>query len=523
MPRLSPQAAAACVPAEVVEDHDVYPAPRMIRMAIDGALVVVAVAAILVWLVLALLHLGDRYKVGHVQGHWMALAQYANHGVLYPPLSDGQNFGGTRHLPLAILVNAAAARLTNDYLRSGKLVAVVLFALLLGLLMLILRQARCPWPVSLGIAGLLPATKTGMLVGSAPGGDVLPLILQLGALVLLGDRIRCGQGGWMVAAGVLAGLACVSKLTAFWVALAAFTWFGARRQWIPLAKFAVPWICTAVAAVVLANWASEGRMLSTLRIVTFAGTRGPMEWLRAPSQIGFFGLADAASIWLVAPFAIAGALTAWCSSTATVHHHALGWSLLIACVVFTDVGAGLNQLLDPAVLTLVTVGLVGRRLHHDRRHLLTLGTTMTIAIVWAGLTGLRGFVPDLKEVVAAARTGMVPAKYDPLPLAGIVRADESLLAEDPTVPVLLGRTPVVLDAFMLRRISEVNPRTAEGLANRIRRGEFHHVALMVPLQDEEDWWRTYHFGPLIVGALRESYVFAGQVDGYYLYRPVGRR
>jgi hypothetical protein len=79
MPRLSPQAAAACVPAEVVEDHDVYPAPRMIRMAIDGALVVVAVAAILVWLVLALLHLGDRYKVGHVQGHWMALAQYANH------------------------------------------------------------------------------------------------------------------------------------------------------------------------------------------------------------------------------------------------------------------------------------------------------------------------------------------------------------------------------------------------------------------------------------------------------------
>ena len=42
-----------------------------------AALCIVGAAGIAGWLFLALVHLGDRYKVGHVQGHWMALAQYA--------------------------------------------------------------------------------------------------------------------------------------------------------------------------------------------------------------------------------------------------------------------------------------------------------------------------------------------------------------------------------------------------------------------------------------------------------------
>ena len=42
---------------------------------INAALVAVAVTSTAAWLVLGLSHLGDRYKVGHVQGIWMALAQ----------------------------------------------------------------------------------------------------------------------------------------------------------------------------------------------------------------------------------------------------------------------------------------------------------------------------------------------------------------------------------------------------------------------------------------------------------------
>ena len=70
------------------------PGERVGSTFVKVALCIVGAAGIAGWLFLALVHIGDRYKVGHVQGNWMALAQYANEGTLYPPLSDGVRFGG---------------------------------------------------------------------------------------------------------------------------------------------------------------------------------------------------------------------------------------------------------------------------------------------------------------------------------------------------------------------------------------------------------------------------------------------
>ena len=99
------------------DDH--YPGTVAI---IKAALVAVAVTGMAAWLVLGLSHLGDRYKVGHVQGIWMALARYAHDGTLYPPLFDGVRFGGTRYMPLPIVLNAAASRAdrrVSDVWQSG--------------------------------------------------------------------------------------------------------------------------------------------------------------------------------------------------------------------------------------------------------------------------------------------------------------------------------------------------------------------------------------------------------------------
>ena len=69
-------------------------------------LISVAAASTLGWLYLAASHLHDRYGALHVQGAWMALARYANEGVLYPPLYDGQRYGGTRWMPLPIIARS---------------------------------------------------------------------------------------------------------------------------------------------------------------------------------------------------------------------------------------------------------------------------------------------------------------------------------------------------------------------------------------------------------------------------------
>jgi hypothetical protein len=83
-------------------------------------------------------------------------------------------------------------------------------------------------------------------------------------------------------------------------------------------------------------------------------------------------------------------IAAWRDS-ATVYHHALAWSLLITLVVFTDVGAGFNQLIDPAVLTVIAVGYLSSRLT-DRVGVVAL------SVLWPTL-GVRAEcrVPALRE------------------------------------------------------------------------------------------------------------------------------
>jgi hypothetical protein len=485
---------------------------------LHAALVVIGVTGVCAWLVLAFFHIGDRYRVGHVQGHWMAMARYANEGILYPPLAREGRFGGTRYMPLPIAMNAAASRATGEYLTSGKAVGIALFASLLVLVLIVLRRVDCPWTLAVALTGLLPATNTGVLVGSTVGGDALPVVLQIAALLVVTSAVRQKSATALIVAGILAGLATCSKLTGIWAALAVFTWLGVRREWRYLVWFVAGYASTVTLTLGMIQWASEGRFLTTLLTLAFAGT-GPVHWIRAPNQLVFFGIKDATAVWMVAPFAILGTVAQWRSRTATVYHHALGWSLLFTLVVFTDIGAGLNQLIDPAVLTVIAVGSLAVSLPLERLGTVSLTTALILTVGWAGLTGVRGVVPDLGEVASAVRTGQRLQKYNPRPLAGAVGRGDTLLAEDPSIPVLLGRVPVVLDPFMLRRLDEVQPAAVDTFITRIERKEFDHVALIVPLEGEDFWWRYYHFGPRIVTALRKTYVLTGQVDGYYLYRP----
>ncbi len=101
------------------------------------------------WLALAALHVRDDYHVTHVQGVWMAAAEAARAGQLYPPLFDGEHYAGTRYMPLAILLNAVASGIVGDPLVGGKLLAAILMATLLALVISMLRAFSCPWPVAL--------------------------------------------------------------------------------------------------------------------------------------------------------------------------------------------------------------------------------------------------------------------------------------------------------------------------------------------------------------------------------------
>jgi hypothetical protein len=96
----------------------------------------------------------------------------------------------------------------------------------------------------------------------------------------------------------------------------------------------------------------------------------------------------------------------------------------------------------------------------------------------------------------------------------------TILSEDPYVPVSLGQTPVVLDAFMLLRLGREQPGAILDLIGRIEAQEFDLVVLVVPLEPlDQPWWSEVDFGPDVVRAISEAYVFSGRTQGYYVYEP----
>ena len=64
------------------------------------------------------------YGLCHVSGVWLAHADLALEGQIYPPLYDGVFYGGTRYMPVGIFMSALATSLFGPLL-GAKLVAWV--------------------------------------------------------------------------------------------------------------------------------------------------------------------------------------------------------------------------------------------------------------------------------------------------------------------------------------------------------------------------------------------------------------
>jgi hypothetical protein len=446
----------------------------------------------------------------------MGLAKYVNEGVLYPPLFDGEHYGGTRWMPLPILENAVASRITGEYLTSGKLVGLVMTALLLLLVFLCLRHLSTPLTMSVALTGTIVATDPGRVAATTLGGDVLPVVLQVGALMVATSATGTRA---MVAAGMLAGLALASKTTALWAALALITWFVLHREWRDLAFFSGAFAGTTMLVFGAVEVLSRGRFSQNLIVLTFAGVGGGL--MRAPYQLVWNLAKFANPVLILLPFALLGVFTLRGGvRDISVYHLALGWASLLLLATYTDVGADFNHLLDVTVLAVLAVGYLASRLNFSPTAA-PLATVLALAVIWGAGTGfIVAQVPGISTTIQGA-----PAGYPVKPLAALVGLADEILSEDPYIPLSLGRNPVVLDPFMLRRLDQVDPAAVDKLIDRIENKEFDYLAMFTPITEEgnpdaNDYvWEQFHFGLRVVGAMRGAYDLEGLVDGYYLYRP----
>jgi hypothetical protein len=196
-------------------------------------------------------------------------------------------------------------------------------------------------------------------------------------------------------------------------------------------------------------------------------------------------------------------------------------------LIFADIGADANHLLDLAVLAVLVIGhassSVSRALDERsgvprqlRAHRLTVVQSVVLLFaLWMTTTYLVVLVPDVYSAMAALTAG---GNANHRPLERWITAHNTILSEDPYIPVALGQVPVVMDPFMLLRIGKRHPDAIQALIQRIEAREFDFVILTAPIE-RTWWWERFHFGRDVIQAIDRSYDFSGGAEGYYVYAP----
>jgi hypothetical protein len=486
--------------------------------------IIVALAIVLVWAFIGIGHARDTYFLNNNSGHRMALARSLNAGVLYPPLYDGRNYGGTRIMPLSILLHGSAAKLTGEYVMSGRLLSCFILLVLAVVIFRVLRDLQCPSSIAAILSAFVLITEPGYRVGfSALVADGLAVLLQLLAVwSVTAYRRRTG----IVISAALSALAFMTKFSALWAPMAVATWLTMRKRnglWLFTSTYVVL-VATLIGAV---GVVSAGRFFENVFGLSLGGIDGIRAALHSPTLLIRTLYGNTPALWALVPLVVLGLAINLALGEASIYDISLIWHIPLLLLIFADIGAGDNHLLDLAVLSVLVIGHASSSLSRalDERPAVTrqwrsqrltvVQTVVVLFALWITTTHLVVLVPDVYTAMAALTAG---GNANHPPLEGRITAHDTILSEDPYVPVALGQVPVVTDAFMLLRIGKRHPDAVRALIERIDAREFNFVILTAPIE-QTYWWERFHFGSDVIQAIDRSYDFSGAAEGYYVYTP----
>jgi hypothetical protein len=477
----------------------------------------VCAGAVVLWSygLLATAHARDRFQVNFVSAVYAELAAELNARRFYPEVYDGSHYAGTRYMPGHFVLHAALARLTGEYLLSGKLIAYAATLALLVQLFVILRRVGCRRTVAFALLGLLLTSTPGLLACTTIRGDLLPVVLQLAALLLVADSRAPRRAAF---AGLCCTLAVLTKLSAVWAPAAIAAWYLVRDRRCCFV-FVACWLGTLAAAVGVLHLATSGRMLENFRAVSSSevGVRGLL--LAAPLFMWRVGRAGVLMTVLL-PVVLIEMVLAYRQRRVTVFHYAFAACVPVLLVIYTDMGADTNHLLDFVVLAIPLMGGLVAAVYRSARQGVSSRIAAAAALGWLlYVSWANSMIFPVLDVWRNVDRG-----YAAKPLTGAVTDEEPILSEDPWVSLARGQRPTILDPFALARLGQTRPQPVQELVGRIERQEFTHVVLLQRLDDSNPHdrydWAVRHFGPPVVAALKANYTLEthAEAEGYYIYR-----
>ena len=453
------------------------------------------------------------YDVNLVSGVWLALARDLRDGVFYRDLIGPEGYGGTRYFPLFFALIAALARAGLDPVAAGHAASLTGAAVLV--------TGACAFLFHLGVrrstaipVAILAAVAPYYIQQTIYSIRVEPLAagLALWGLAAVASSERARPDSWrrLALAALCFTLAVVAKPTAAYAPAAAVLSLLLTRRFADAWRLAL--LTAAGVAVTLAGveWLSDGRFSAVVRATALAGET-PGRLLSTALVSRPVSLIATSRLLTVLTLLAGAALLAAPSTWRQLPPAVLVMAAAATAAALATPGTILtNQIVDLHVAAVLFLGWFA----NTRARLATAGAfAVTGLLLWTIAQNINRFETIRRQDPASS----LPAQRSALSAAFDACAGP-VLAESPLVPILTGRSPLVLDPFAFRVVSLRHP-VGDHLVARLNAREFACVALEQDPGDPrgEGWYRNVHFGWPVVEAVLRHYSYTGTVAGRRVY------
>jgi hypothetical protein len=475
----------------------------LIAMRLVAVLVVVAVTA---RTFASMMTDGD---IEHTSGTWIAMAADARDGTLYRPIVSELGYGGTRYAPLFPAIDAAMLKMGLGYTASGNLISIVCVAMILIGAFILMRKFGADATISATAACFILAGTCVNASIAANKADLLAAMLNLWAMVLIAGIVKADRSiAWanVIAGGFICALAVATKVTSIFSLVAAIVWLCTQHRKTVATVLAVVWAILVLSAILLAQWASDGRALAVFHICAMGGG-GIHQFIMGPVYFLANGLAfDRLTVlfWLLAMslLALSGAKHLLSLPSLMLLATSLG-----TLAIFGTPGININHLMDLYIATMIFLAVQWNRF--ALRSILAIAMLIALAV-----KSFQCFQQARELWENPVRSQMIAAMVD----ADASPAHGQVLSENPLLPLLNGRRPYILDSFMLRVVTQSHPDLTHQFWQDLDNGRFAAVILShspqyAPMYERND------FGNNFIHRLNAAYALKSQHGNYYVYWP----
>lgn len=188
-------------------------------------------------------------------------------------------------------------------------------------------------------------------------------------------------------AGLLCGLAVMTKSTAIWGAVAAFVWLWSRRR-ESVAVFAVTGTAASWGALAVVEVASRGRFSDNLLGLSTSAFDEGVATLVLGTAKKLVSLSETAAgaTSILIPVAVAYVVVSALERRWSLYGVAFVATVPVTLLIMADVGGGQSHLLDLHVLSAVAVGALWSERFAGRPDARVPATIVALAVAW-GLAG----------------------------------------------------------------------------------------------------------------------------------------